>query len=309
MRIRDVATVQLGPDFRRGALDFNGAESVGGVVVMRYGENPRDVIDRVQKRIAQLEPALKGVSIRTIYDRTGLINETMATLSNALFEEILVTSAVILLFLLHLRSSLIVAICLPVAVLISFIAMRFVGVDSNIMSLAGIAIAIGTMVDMAIIISENVFQRVAETDPNQLQAGDRSRLIQNAVVEVAPAVVTAVMTTIISFLPVFFLTGRDYRLFAPLAFTKSFAIAAALIAAVVIVPAMCRILLFNSKSSKTYAFITAMSLAGIFAALSRFVWSEHLLTWITYNVDDRSCYFDHRFRLRVAVGSRTRSAD
>ena len=282
VRIRDVATVQLGPDFRRGALDFNGAEAVGGVVVMRYGENPRDVIDRVQKRIAQLEPALKGVSIRTVYDRTGLINETMATLSNALFEEILVTSAVILLFLLHLRSSLIVAICLPVAVLISFIAMRFVGVDSNIMSLAGIAIAIGTMVDMAIIISENVFQRVAETDPNtQLQAGDRSRLIQNAVVEVAPAVVTAVMTTVVSFLPVFFLTGRDYRLFAPLAFTKSFAIAAALIAAVVIVPAMCRILLFNSKSSKTYAFITAMSLAGIFAALSRFVWSEHLLTWIT----------------------------
>lgn len=282
VRIRDVATVQLGPDFRRGALDFNGAEAVGGVVVMRYGENPRDVIDRVQKRIAQLEPALKGVSIRTVYDRTGLINETMATLSNALFEEILVTSAVILLFLLHLRSSLIVAICLPVAVLISFIAMRFVGVDSNIMSLAGIAIAIGTMVDMAIIISENVFQRVAETDPNaQLQAGDRSRLIQNAVLEVAPAVVTAVMTTVISFLPVFFLTGRDYRLFAPLAFTKSFAIAAALIAAVVIVPAMCRILLFNSKSSKTHAFITAMSLAAIFAALSRFVWSEHLLTWIT----------------------------
>ena len=282
VRIRDVATVQLGPDFRRGALDFNGAEAVGGVVVMRYGENPRDVIDRVQKRIAQLEPALKGVSIRTVYDRTGLINETMATLSNALLEEILVTSAVILLFLLHLRSSLIVAICLPVAVLISFIAMRFVGVDSNIMSLAGIAIAIGTMVDMAIIISENVFQRVAETDPNtQLQAGDRSRLIQNAVVEVAPAVVTAVMTTVVSFLPVFFLTGRDYRLFAPLAFTKSFAIAAALIAAVVIVPAMCRILLFNSKSSKTYAFITAISLAAIFAALSRFVWSEHLLTWIT----------------------------
>ena len=95
VRIRDVATVQLGPDFRRGALDFNGAEAVGGVVVMRYGENPRDVIDRVQKRIAQLEPALKGVSIRTVYDRTGLINETMATLSNALLEEILVTSAVI----------------------------------------------------------------------------------------------------------------------------------------------------------------------------------------------------------------------
>ncbi|MEZ6118776.1 MAG: efflux RND transporter permease subunit [Pirellulaceae bacterium] len=140
--------------------DYNGSESVGGVVVMRYGQNPRNVIDRVHQKIRQIEPALHGVKIKSIYDRTGLINETMATLSNALLEEILITSAVILLFLLHVRSSLTVAICLPVAVLMAFIAMRFTSVDANIMSLAGIAIAIGTMVDMGIIVSGKHFSAI-----------------------------------------------------------------------------------------------------------------------------------------------------
>lgn len=286
IRVRDLATVQLGPDFRRGALDFNGVEAVGGVVVMRYGENPRDVIARVKDKIAQIEPALKGVTINSVYDRTGLIDETMATLTDALFEEVLITSAVILLFLLHIRSSFIVAICLPVAVLISFIAMRFVGVESNIMSLAGIAIAIGTMVDMGIIVSENVFQKLAESDDASTQntnidASDATRpqLIQNAAIEVAPAVVTAVMTTIVSFLPVFFLTGRDHRLFSPLAFTKTFAIAAALLTAVTIVPALSRILLRNSKAHVVTASVAAFVVAAISAALSQFVWGYHLAEW------------------------------
>ena len=160
VHVRDVASVQLGPDFRRGALDYNGAEAVGGVVVMRYGENPREVIDRVKAKIAQIEPALKGVKIHGVYDRSGLIDETMATLTHALRDEIIITAIIILLFLLHMRSSVVVAICLPAAVLMSFIAMHFVGVDSNIMSLAGIAIAIGTMVDMGIIVSENIYQRL-----------------------------------------------------------------------------------------------------------------------------------------------------
>ncbi len=154
--------MQLGPDFRRGALDYNGAEAVGGVVVMRYGENPREVIDRVKAKISQIEPALKGVKIHGVYDRSGLIDETMATLTRALRDEIIITAMIILLFLLHIRSSVVVAICLPAAVLMSFIAMHFVGVGSNIMSLAGIAIAIGTMVDMGIIVSENIYQSLAE---------------------------------------------------------------------------------------------------------------------------------------------------
>ncbi len=162
VRVSDVAQVQLGPDFRRGALDYNGSEAVGGVVVMRYGENPRDVIDRVKAKIAAITPSLKGVEIHGVYDRSGLIDETMATLTHALRDEIIITAVVILLFLLHIRSSFVVAICLPAAVLMSFIAMHFVGVEANIMSLAGIAIAIGTMVDMGIIVSENIYQHLVE---------------------------------------------------------------------------------------------------------------------------------------------------
>ncbi|MEM8668017.1 MAG: efflux RND transporter permease subunit [Planctomycetota bacterium] len=281
VRIRDLASVQLGPDFRRGALDFNGSEAVGGVVVMRYGENPRDVIARVHDKIAQLEPALNGARIRSVYDRTGLIDETMDTLTNTLMEEVLITSAVILLFLLHIRSSFIVAICLPVAVLISFIAMRLVGVDANIMSLAGIAIAVGTMVDMGIIVAENVFQKLADSDDREDPARvDHPRLIQDAAIEVAPAVVTAVMTTIVSFLPVFFLTGRDHRLFAPLAYTKTFAIAAALITAVTIVPALSRFLLRNSQASTLKASVSAFGTAVLVAALSQFVWGHRIADWL-----------------------------
>lgn len=291
VRIRDLATVQLGPDFRRGALDFNGAEAVGGVVVMRYGENPRVVIARVQEKIAQLEPALSGVTIRPVYDRTGLIDETMATLTDALMEEVLITSAVILLFLLHIRSSFIVSICLPVAVLISFIAMRFVGVESNIMSLAGIAIAIGTMVDMGIIVSENVFQKLAENDKQaDPTRADRPRLIQDAATEVAPAVVTAVMTTIVSFLPVFFLTGRDHRLFAPLAYTKTFAIAAALITAVTIVPALSRLLLRNKKASTFKASFAAFGTAALVAALSQFVLGYRIADWLNAPLWAVTCF-------------------
>lgn len=292
IRIRDLATVQLGPDFRRGALDFNGAEAVGGVVVMRYGENPRDVITRVKAKITQLEPALKGVKIRSVYDRTVLVDETIGTLTDALLEEVLITSAVILIFLLHIRSSLIVAICLPVAVLIAFIAMRFVGVESNIMSLAGIAIAIGTMVDMGIIVSENVFERLAELSGNRGMDGKEIAesaatsptptpdLISSAAIEVAPAVVTAVATTMVSFLPVFFLTGREHRLFAPLAYTKTFAIAAALITAVTIVPALSRILLRGKKVSTLKASATAFGVAGMVAALSQFVWGHRIAEWL-----------------------------
>ena len=224
VRIRDLGVVQLGPDFRRGAIDLNGAEAVGGVVVMRFGENPRAVIDRVRAKIAQLEPSLKGVQIEGIYDRSGLIDETTATLTKALTEEVLITAVVILLFLLHVRASLVVAATLPIAVLIAFIGMKQFGVDANIMSLAGIAIAIGTMVDMGIIVSETIYDHVAEWEKQGRPGGDTQRVhvINEAATEVAPAIVTAVTTTVISFLPVFMLTGRDYKLFAPLAWTKRF---------------------------------------------------------------------------------------
>lgn len=293
VRVRDIADVQIGPDFRRGALDYNGAEAVGGVVVMRYGENPRVVIDRVKEKIAAITPSLQGVTIHGVYDRSGLIDETMATLTHALRDEIIITAVIILLFLLHIRSSFVVAICLPAAVLMSFIAMRVVGVGANIMSLAGIAIAIGTMVDMAIIVSENIYQHLSDWESGSEEARikqPRTEVVYEATVEVAPAVVTAVATTIVSFLPVFFLTGRDYKLFSPLAYTKTFAIAAAMIAAVTIVPALCRLMLRSNVRRKSTALVAALSLSGLLGAASHFLWGSRLAerfgieTWIVTTI-------------------------
>lgn len=252
LRIRDLGHVQLGPEFRRGAIDLNGREAVGGVVVMRFGENPRDVIERVKAKIAQIEPSLSGVKIRTVYDRTGLINETIGTLTDALSQQVVITAVVILLFLLHLRASLVVAITLPIAVLLAFVAMHVFGVDANIMSLAGIAIAIGTMVDMGIIVSETIYDRLAEWEKHKAEKnGDvqpsKVDVIYEAAGEVIPAVVTAVLTTVVSFLPVFMLTGRDYKLFAPLAWTKTFSLIAALIVAVTLVPLLSRLFLSSSR--------------------------------------------------------------
>ncbi len=288
VRVSDVASIQLGPDFRRGALDYNGAEAVGGVVVMRYGENPRVVIQRVKEKIAAITPSLGGVTIHGVYDRSGLIDETVATLTHALRDEIIITAIIILLFLLHIRSSFVVAICLPAAVLMSFIAMHLVGVGANIMSLAGIAIAIGTMVDMGIIVSENVYQHLSDWEQGVSEGGgstltkpspdsrSRAQVVYEATIEVAPAVVTAVATTIVSFLPVFFLTGRDYKLFSPLAFTKTFAIAAAMITAVTIVPALCRLMLRNSERGKGTAFLAGIGLAGLSGVTVHLLWAERI---------------------------------
>ncbi|MBL9085472.1 MAG: efflux RND transporter permease subunit [Planctomycetales bacterium] len=270
VRIRDLAQVQLGPDFRSGAIDLNGREAVGGVVVMRFGENPRAVIERVREKLRQIEPGLEGVKIVPVYDRTGLINETVATLTESLKEELVITAVVIVLFLLHLRASLIVAITMPMAVLMSFIGMRWFQLDANIMSLAGIAIAIGEVADLAIIISENVYQHLVsweqgrgtndETDTTDEPIADtrtRTDVIIDATHEVAPAVMTGVSTTIVSFLPVFFLTGRDYKLFAPLAWTKTFAMVAALLVAVLLVPALCRLLLHTTRWPRRRGIIVA----------------------------------------------------
>ncbi|MEX2359414.1 MAG: efflux RND transporter permease subunit, partial [Pirellulaceae bacterium] len=197
VRVRDLAQVQTGPAFRDGGLDFNGQEAVGGVVAMRYRENPRDVIQRVIAKIDSLEAELDGIKVHGIYDRTLLIDETVATLTDALGHEILVTIAIMVLFLLHVRASIIVAVTLPMAVLMSFIAMHLFGVDANIMSLAGIAIAIGTMVDMSIIILENIYNGLADWESKGSPGGARQRLvvIRESAAEVVPAVMTAVSTT------------------------------------------------------------------------------------------------------------------
>jgi Cu(I)/Ag(I) efflux system membrane protein CusA/SilA len=273
VRIRDLSQVQLGPDFRSGAIDLNGMEAVGGIVVMRFGENPRAVIERVREKIEQIEPGLEGVEVVPVYDRTGLIDETVSTLTESLREELIITAVVIVIFLLHIRASLIVAVTLPMAVLMTFIGMRLFGIDANIMSLAGIAIAIGEVADLGIIISENVYQHLTawETSRATNQEDRRSRVdvIIDAAYEVAPAVMTGVSTTIVSFLPVFFLTGRDEKLFTPLAWTKTFAMFAALLVAVLLVPALCRLLLHSARWPLWRGAIVAAvaGLAGVIATV------------------------------------------
>ena len=281
VRVGDLARVQVGPEFRRGALDLNGREAVGGIVVMRYGENPRDVIENVRAKIDQLEPSLDGVKIRAVYDRTHLIDETFATLSEALLQEILITAAVIVLFLLHVRASLVVAVTLPIAVLMAFAAMSLFGVNANIMSLAGIAIAIGTMVDMGIIVSENIYRHLADWETTGRPGGREQRLvvIREAGAEVAPAVITAVSTTVVSFLPVFLLTGRDYRLFAPLAWTKTFAIAASLIVAVLLAPLLSRLLLTSSRRPRSVGLLVGAAGAALLGATSHLLWGHRVVDW------------------------------
>jgi Cu(I)/Ag(I) efflux system membrane protein CusA/SilA len=285
VRIRDLGQVQLGPDFRSGAIDLNGVEAVGGIVVMRFGENPRDVIERVREKIEQIEPSLNGVRIESVYDRTGLINETVATLTESLREELIITAVVIVLFLLHFRASVIVAVTLPMAVLMAFIGMRWFAIDANIMSLAGIAIAIGEVADLGIIISENVYQHLVEWEvtrkSNTAAAGDvdtrtRTDVIIEATYEVAPAVMTGVSTTIVSFLPVFFLTGRDLKLFAPLAWTKTFAMVAALLVAVFLVPALCRLLLQSAQRPRW----RSLMVAGVAAVAGMVVCGLFWNPWI-----------------------------
>ncbi|MBL8892103.1 MAG: efflux RND transporter permease subunit [Planctomycetaceae bacterium] len=287
IRVQDVAWVQVGPALRTGALDLNGNEAVGGVVVMRFGENPLAVIERLQQKINLLEADLQGIKIVGIYDRTELIHETIATLTDALIEETLITIAVMVLFLLHFRASLIVAITLPMAVLMSFIAMRFFGVDANIMSLAGIAIAIGTMVDMGIIVLENVYVALTTWEREGQVGGEPERVnvIRRASSEVIPAVMTAVSTTIVSFLPVFFLTGRDGRLFAPMAWTKSFALAASLLVAVIAVPMLCRIFLRSNRWSSVKSMAVIATLAGLSSGITYFVWGPRLEHWTGRNAD------------------------
>ncbi|MBI3395014.1 MAG: efflux RND transporter permease subunit, partial [Spirochaetia bacterium] len=225
--VKNVATVQLGPDFRRGALDNAGKEAVGGVVLMRYGVNPLEVINRVKERIKEIEPGLKisladgtqaPVKIVPFYDRSDIIHETMDTLTEALTEEAIVVGLIVLIFLLHVRSTLAILPTLPLSVLIAYILMYWIGIDGNIMSLAGIAIAIGDVADMGIIMTENIYRRLG-LEPDRPYRD----VVYDAATEVGGAMFAAVSNTVISFLPVFLLTGPEGKLFQPLAYTKTFA--------------------------------------------------------------------------------------
>ncbi|MFM5322356.1 efflux RND transporter permease subunit [Aeromonas veronii] len=231
----DVADVVTGPQMRRGIAELNGeGEVVGGIIVMRYGENAQHTIDGVKARLAELKSSLpQGVEVVTVYDRSDLIQRAIDNLSGKLLEEFAVVVLVCLAFLFHLRSSLVVVITLPIAILVAFIVIHLQGINANIMSLGGIAIAIGAMVDGAIVMIENVhkhMEREALTDKN------RWRIITEASIEVGPAIFFSLLIITISFLPVFALEAQEGRMFHPLAYTKTYAMAAAAALAITLVP-------------------------------------------------------------------------
>ncbi len=247
--LNQVAEIQFGPAQRRGALDVAGAEAVGGVVVTRYGENPLAVIQRVQAQIKEIAPGLprrvlddgtvSQVSIVPFYDRTGLIYETLGTLENAVRQQILVTLIVVVLMVMHLRSAALITSVLPLAVLFAFVCMKLFGVDANIVALSGIAIAIGTIVDIGIVLTENILKHLNEASEEE----SRLEVIHKACSEVGGAVLTAVLTTVISFLPVFTMEAAEGKLFRPLAYTKTFALIGSILIGLTLVPPLAHLVL------------------------------------------------------------------
>ena len=233
--LRQVARVQMGPAGRRGLVDMNGqGEVVSGIVVMRSGENAAAVIDRVETRLEELRPGLpEGVEVHVSYDRSELIDRAVSSLSTKLLEEMVVVALVCLVFLLHARSALVAAIALPVGVLMAFLGMRGIGLNANIMSLGGIGIAIGVMVDASVVMVENLHKH-REREPD----GDPVELTVRAAREVGPALFFSLLVVTVSFLPVFTLEQQEGRLFGPLAWTKTFAMGASALLAVTLVPAL-----------------------------------------------------------------------
>lgn len=241
VRLGDIAQVTVGPEMRRGVAELDGkGETVGGIVVMRSGENARAVITGVQQRIAQLQKSLPtGVEIVPVYDRSTLIDAAIATLRDKLIEEIIVVALVCLLFLLHVRSALVAVFTLPAAILLAFVVMRWQGIDANIMSLGGIAIAIGAMVDAAIVMVENAHRHLeAEHAKGPGERRGHWTIIAEAASEVGPSLFFSLLLITVSFLPVFALEDQEGRLFKPLAFTKTYAMAAASLLAITIVPVL-----------------------------------------------------------------------
>ncbi|SEL64705.1 Cu(I)/Ag(I) efflux system membrane protein CusA/SilA [Aquimarina amphilecti] len=273
IRIKDIAKVSLGPKARRGILDKEGAEVVGGVVVARYGANPLEVITNVKSKIQELSSGLPSkvlndgrtsqLTIVPFYDRTELIQETLGTLKEALTLEVLITVLVIIIMIFNLRASILISGLLPVAVLMVFIAMKIFDVEANIVALSGIAIAIGTIVDVGVILSENIIRHIDENKTNL----PINTVVYNATREVSGAILTAVLTTIISFVPVFTMIGAEGKLFRPLAFTKTMALVSSIIIALFLIPPFAAFL-FRQRSTKKVVVHTLniiLVIAGIVA--------------------------------------------
>jgi len=295
VRIKDVAHVTFGPATRRGGLDKAGSEAVGAVVVARYGSNPMEVINNVKNKIKEIEAGLpqktlpdgtvSKVTIIPFYDRTGLIKETIGTLESALSHEILISIIVIIVLVMNLRASLIVASLLPIGVLMTFILMRFFGVEANIVALSGIAIAIGVMVDIGIVDVENILRHLEMPENHGIRGNKLLQVIYQATTEVRAAVVTSIATTIVSFLPVFAMQAQEGKLFHPLAFTKTFALLSAFILGIVVLPTLVHILFnirFDTKKIKK-VWNGCLIAAGLFFAIFWQMWPALAITAVGIN--------------------------
>ena len=272
--VRNIANVTHGPASRSGALDKGGAETAGGIVVVRHGVNPLEALKNVRAKIEEITPGLprkvladgteSQLHVIPFYDRSNLIYETLGTLQDAISEEILVAIIVILLVMMHLESSLLISAVLPLAVLISFIAMKIFGVDANIVALSGIAIAIGTLDDMGIVICENIQRHLTE-----LKQGDsRLHAVFRAASEVGGAVLAAAAATIVSFLPVFALEGAEGKLFRPLAFTKTFALIGSAVIAVMVIPVLAEVFFAAKEDVRKRRWLIYESLIYLGAAMA-----------------------------------------
>ncbi|RLD50461.1 MAG: cation transporter, partial [Bacteroidetes bacterium] len=307
IRIKDVAKVQFGPATRRGGLDKGGSEAVGGVIVARYGANPMEVINNVKSKIEEIAPGLPSktlkdgstskVTIVPFYDRTGLIKETLGTLEEALTLEILISIIVVLALVINLRASFLISSILPIGVLITFIAMRQFGVDANIVALSGIAIAIGVMVDVGIVFTENIIRHQDLPENKGASGKQLLHVIYESTIEVAPAVITAVATTIVSFLPVFAMEAAEGKLFRPLAYTKTFAMLSALLIGLVIIPTLAH-LIFSIKVNRAkirQALYIVLVLAGFsFIFFGRYVIALALILYGINNVFQYKWKGNHR---------------
>ena len=295
VRIKDVAHTSYGPATRRGGLDKAGSEAVGAVVVARYGSNPMEVINNVKDKIKEIDAGLpqktlpdgsiSKVTIVPFYDRTGLIKETIGTLESALSHEILISIIVIIVLVINLRASIIISGLLPIAVLMTFILMRFFGVDANIVALSGIAIAIGVMVDIGIIFVENIVRHMEMPGNHDLRGKPLLQLILTATSEVSPAVTTALATTVVSFLPVFAMEAAEGKLFRPLAFTKTFALLCSFILGIIVLPTLAHILFsmrFDSKKVKKL-WNGSLIIAGFLFTILWGTWPALALTAIGIN--------------------------
>jgi len=289
VKIKDVAFVNLGPATRRGGLDKEGVEAVGGVVVARYGSNPMQVIDNVKTKIKEMDAGLpqkiladgtvSKVTVISFYDRSGLIQETIGTLETALSHEILICIIVVIVLIFNLRASVVISAMLPITVLATFIIMRYTGIEANIVALSGIAIAIGVMLDVGVVFVENIIRHMEMPENKGISKGKAfSDLIYKSVSEVSGAITTAMLTTIVSFIPVFAMQAQEGKLFHPLAFTKTFALISALLLGLSLLPTL-SYFAFSIKVTSNYvrkianivliaAGIMLFIFTGVFAALA-----------------------------------------